>query len=126
VGGVDVTELVPGDVVRVQLGMIVPADLRILEAVNLECDESVLTGEAEPVAKSVAPVAPGLAVAELSCCAFMGTTVRAGTGRGLVVATGGRTAFGSIALGSASASPRPPSSWGCGASPCCSPGSPGC
>jgi Mg2+-importing ATPase len=63
---VDVTELVPGDVVRLELGMIVPADLRILEATNLECDESVLTGEAEAVEKFPAPVAAGLAVADLS------------------------------------------------------------
>jgi P-type Mg2+ transporter len=96
---VEVTELVPGDIVGLDLGMIVPADLRILEATNLACDEAVLTGEPEPVEKSPAPVAPGLATADLSSCVFMGTMVRAGTGRGLVVATGGRTVFGSIALG---------------------------
>ncbi len=96
---VDVTDLVPGDIVRLQLGMIVPADVRLIEATDLECDEAVLTGEAEPVAKSVDPVAPGSAVAELSSCAFMGTTVREGAGQGVVVATGGRTAFGAIALG---------------------------
>jgi Mg2+-importing ATPase len=96
---VDVTELVPGDVVRLELGMVVPADLRILEASNLECDEAVLTGEAEPVEKSPAPVAPGLAIADLSSCAFMGTIVREGSGQGVVVATGAYTAFGTIALG---------------------------
>ena len=96
---VDVTDLVPGDVVQLEFGMIVPADLRIIEAANLECGESVLTGEAEPVEKSSAPVASGLALADLASCAFMGTTVRAGSGKGVVVATGGATAFGSIALG---------------------------
>jgi P-type Mg2+ transporter len=96
---VEVTELVPGDVVRLELGMIVPADLRIIEASNLECDEAVLTGEAEPVEKSTAPVVPGLSTAELSSCAFMGTTVREGSGQGVVVATGRYTAFGTIALG---------------------------
>lgn len=96
---VDVTELVPGDVVRLELGMIVPADLRVLEATNLECDESVLTGEAEPAEKSPAPVAPGLALADLSSCTFMGTIVREGSGQGVVVATGAHTAFGTIALG---------------------------
>ncbi len=108
---VDVTRLVPGDVVRLELGMVVPADVRVLEAANLECDESVLTGEAEPVAKSAAsvpvpipvpatvPAAAGGGAAELPSCGFMGTTVREGSGRGVVVATGGRTAFGRIALG---------------------------
>jgi Mg2+-importing ATPase len=96
---VEVTELVPGDIVGLDLGMIVPADLRILEATNLACDEAVLTGEPEPVEKSPPPVAPGLATADLSSCAFMGTTVREGSGRGLLVATGARTVFGSIALG---------------------------
>ncbi|HYT81144.1 MAG TPA: magnesium-translocating P-type ATPase [Actinomycetota bacterium] len=95
---VDVTKLVPGDVVRLELGMIVPADLRIAEAANLECDESVLTGEAEPVEKSPTPVATGLAIADLSSCVFMGTTVREGSGQGVVVATGAHTAFGTIAL----------------------------
>jgi len=118
---VDVTQLVPGDVVRLELGMVVPADVRILEAASLACDESVLTGEAEPQAKSPAPVqapvqalgpaatptsasapaatAAGGGVAELSSCGLMGTTVQEGSGQGVVVATGGRTAFGQIALG---------------------------
>ncbi len=95
---VELTHLVPGDVVRLELGMIVPSDLRIAEADHLECDESVLTGEAEAVEKSAARVAPGLATADLTACAFMGTTVREGAGQGVVVATGGRTAFGAIAL----------------------------
>lgn len=96
---VDVTALVPGDVVRLDLGMIVPADLRLLETTALACDESILTGEAEPVEKSPEPVAPGLAIGDLTSCAFMGTTVRAGSGLGVVVATGGRTRFGRVALG---------------------------
>jgi P-type Mg2+ transporter len=96
---VDVTELVPGDVVRVELGAIVPADLRIIDATTLACDEAVLTGEAEPAEKSSAPVAQGLALADLTSCALMGTTVRQGEGTGVVVATGGGTAFGEIALG---------------------------
>src|SRR5581483_9211202 len=90
---VDVTGLVPGDVVRIQLGNVVPADLRLLEAVALECDESVLTGESAAAAKSVAPAAPGAALGDLTSCAFMGTVVRAGSGTGVVVATGRDTAF---------------------------------
>ena len=52
---VDVTELVPGDVVDLQLGEVVPADLRLLAATGLECDESVLTGESLPADKSTGP-----------------------------------------------------------------------
>ncbi len=86
---VDVTELVPGDVVDLQLGQVVPADLRLLAVAGLECDESVLTGESLPAEKSAEPVAAGTPLAELSCCALMGTVVRAGSGTGVVVATGG-------------------------------------
>src|SRR5262245_51937395 len=101
---VDVTRLVPGDVVALRIGDIVPADIRLLEADQLECDESVLTGESLPVSKDVAPVAGG-ADADLSSCTFMGTIVQQGSGRGVVVATGASTGFGKIASGLAD---RPP------------------
>ena len=95
----DVTELVPGDVVLLQLGAVVPADIRLLEVSGLECEESMLTGESEPAAKDPAAVPAGTALADLTSCALMGTVVRAGSGRGVVVATGGRAEFGRIALG---------------------------
>lgn len=82
---VDVRDLVPGDVVRVAVGDVVPADLRVLEAERLECDEAIVTGEAEPAEKPA------------GSSAFMGTTVRSGSGAGLVVATGRATMFGNIA-----------------------------
>ena len=94
----DVTELVPGDVVDLQLGQVVPADLRLLAVAGLECDESVLTGESLPAEKSAGPVATGTPLAELSSCALMGTVVRAGSGTGVVVATGGDAGFGRIAV----------------------------
>lgn len=96
---VNVASLVAGDVVRVALGDIVPADLRLLEVENLECDESLLTGESLPVAKDAAASAPGAPLAELSGCALMGTIVSAGSGHGVVVATGRRTEFGHLATG---------------------------
>ncbi|MFZ2174135.1 MAG: magnesium-translocating P-type ATPase [Rhodococcus sp. (in: high G+C Gram-positive bacteria)] len=96
---VDVTELVPGDVVHLVLGAVVPADMRLLSTAGLECDESVLTGESMAVEKSVAPVDPGTAQADLTSCAFMGTVVQAGTGTGVVVETGSRAAFGRVAAG---------------------------
>ncbi|MEV5947763.1 magnesium-translocating P-type ATPase [Streptomyces sp. NPDC051993] len=96
---VDVTALVPGDLVELRLGDIVPADLRLVEVTGLECDESMLTGESLPVDKSLAAVAAGTPLAELSGCALMGTVVRAGAARGVVVATGAHTEFGKIAAG---------------------------
>jgi Mg2+-importing ATPase len=95
----DVVDLVPGDVVELRLGQVVPADLRLLEAVDLECDESVLTGESLPVAKT-APSVTGrdAALAELTGCALMGTVVQSGSGVGVVVATGARAQFGRVAL----------------------------
>ncbi len=96
---VDVTELVPGDIVRAELGGVVPADLRLLECTELACEEAVLSGEPAPVAKAPGPVAPGTVLAELTSCALMGTVVRAGSGAGVVVATGPRSVFGGIAAG---------------------------
>jgi Mg2+-importing ATPase len=96
---VDVRDLVPGDLVELRLGDIVPADVRLLAVTGLECDESVLTGESLPVAKAVEPV-PGTAeLAELSSCALMGTVVHAGAGRGVVVGTCAHSQFGRIAVG---------------------------
>ncbi|HET9096792.1 MAG TPA: cation-transporting P-type ATPase, partial [Candidatus Baltobacteraceae bacterium] len=95
---VDVAELVPGDVVELAMGDIVPADVRLCETHDLECDQSVLTGESLPVTKAAQPINPGVPFAELSNCAFMGTVVKSGDGRGVVVATGARTAFGDIAM----------------------------
>jgi len=96
--------LVPGDLVVFSTGDRIPADLRITHAADLEIDESNLTGEAEPVRKSVEAVAPRsmnptlgeIPVAERSCIAFMGTLVRSGHGRGVVIATGQKTEFGAI------------------------------
>jgi Mg2+-importing ATPase len=95
---VDVSEIVPGDVVHLRVGDVVPADLRLLEARELECDESVLTGESEAAAKTAEVRPPGSSPLDLPACAFMGTVVRGGEGRGLVVRTGASTAFGAIAL----------------------------
>jgi Mg2+-importing ATPase len=103
---VDVTDLVPGDIVSLQLGEVVPADLRLLEVAGLECDESILTGESMPTDKSVEPVAADAALADLGSAALMGTVVHAGSGRGVVVATGGRAEFGRIAQGLSDGEPE--------------------
>lgn len=90
---VDVAELVLGDVVLLSVGDVVPADLLLIEVNRLECDEATLTGESLPRPKTSASSGSG----DRSACAFMGTVVRAGSGRGAVTATGSHTAFGSIA-----------------------------
>ncbi len=92
-------ELVPGDVVLLEQGDIVTADLRLLEAPALRINEAPLTGESEPVAKVVAAlpeIADGAPGDQLNM-AFSGTAVTSGRARGIVVATGMATAIGRIA-----------------------------
>jgi len=98
-GSIPVTGLVPGDVVRLRLGTVAPADMRLLTATALEADESVLTGESLPAVKTTAAVPPGAALGDLASMALMGTVVRAGEGTAVVVATGSRAEFGRIAAG---------------------------
>ena len=93
----DVTQLVPGDVVHLRVGDVVPADLRLIEVHELECDESVLTGESRAADKTAEAQPPGDSPLDLRSCAFMGTLVSGGGGRGVVVRTGSRTEFGAIA-----------------------------
>ncbi|EJD46936.1 calcium-transporting P [Auricularia subglabra TFB-10046 SS5] len=90
-------ELVPGDIVNFSVGDRIPADVRLLEAVDLEVDESSLTGETRAVAKNTdALVPPNVGLADRTCIAYMGTLVRNGRGTGLVVSTGSQTEFGVI------------------------------
>jgi P-type Mg2+ transporter len=117
---IDVTELVPGDVVDLRLGQVVPADVRLVATAELECDESVLTGESLPAEKSAEPVPAGTPLAELGCCALMGTVVRAGSGTGVVVATAGQAEFGRIALRLGQRQPETEFQAGCGNSRYCS------
>jgi len=95
----EVTHLVPGDVVHLDVGAIVPADIRLLAASGLECDESILTGESVPAVKSPDPVKAGASLADLSSCLFMGTVISEGSCDAVVAATGARTQFGVIAMG---------------------------
>ncbi|WP_158887044.1 cation-translocating P-type ATPase [Amycolatopsis anabasis] len=86
-------ELVPGDVVELAAGDVVPADCRLLEADGLEADESSLTGESLPVAKDAAPVVAA-EVAGRSSMLYEGTTIAAGRAVGIVVAVGDDTEAG--------------------------------
>jgi magnesium-transporting ATPase (P-type) len=92
----DAADLVPGDIVRLRSGDRVPADLRLLEAVNLRIEESALTGESEPSDKTVEPVDAKAGIGDRRCMAYSGTLVAAGTGLGVVTATGAATELGRI------------------------------
>ncbi|MFA9460526.1 cation-transporting P-type ATPase [Thiohalorhabdus methylotrophus] len=89
-------QLVPGDVVLLQSGDRVPADLRLLKVHNLTIDEAALTGESMPVRKGTEAVAERAALADRPDMAYSGTMVRYGQGRGVVVATGDSTELGRI------------------------------
>jgi Ca2+-transporting ATPase len=88
--------LVPGDVVLLDAGDVITADLRLVEASNLEIDESTLTGESVGVSKSVAPVDVSARVTDRSSMLFKGTNITRGSGIGVVVATGMSTELGQI------------------------------
>ncbi|KAK9765213.1 High affinity Ca2+/Mn2+ P-type ATPase-like protein [Basidiobolus ranarum] len=93
-------ELVPGDLVRFSVGDRVPADVRIIESVNLEIDESNLTGENKPCQKHTDAIKDNLYtdlhIAERANIAFMGTLIRNGHGVGVVIGTGKQTEFGEV------------------------------
>jgi P-type Ca2+ transporter type 2C len=94
---IDAAELVPGDIVGIEAGEQVPADLRLIEAEGLQVEEAGLTGESDAVTKTVEPVSEAAPLGDRTNMVFMGTTVLAGRGRGVVVATGRRTQMGRIA-----------------------------
>ena len=93
----DASRLVPGDVVILAAGDRIPADLRLFEQRELHTDDSMLTGESLPVGKRTEPLAAETLLAERANMAYAGTTVVAGQGAGLVVATGDTTETGRIA-----------------------------
>ncbi|MDP2375166.1 cation-transporting P-type ATPase [Reyranella sp.] len=91
-------EVVPGDVVLLEAGDKVPADLRLIKARNLRVDEAILTGESVPVDKNVKPVAADAALGDRFSMAFSGTFITAGQGTGIVVATGPASELGRISV----------------------------
>ena len=94
---VPLEEVVPGDVVLLSAGSSVPADAVVLEARDCHVSEAVLTGESFPVEKAPGASQPSAPLARRKNCVFLGTNVRSGTARCLVVATGASTEFGCIA-----------------------------
>ncbi|MDF1779085.1 MAG: cation-transporting P-type ATPase [Rhizobiaceae bacterium] len=89
-------ELVPGDIVILEGGDIVAADLRLVKGSNLSVDESALTGESVPVSKSSEPVSAECVIGDRSSMIFKGTAITRGSGIGVVVATGMQSELGQI------------------------------
>lgn len=88
--------LVPGDIVLLEAGDKVPADIRLLSAHGMSIQEAILTGESMPVEKNIQPVAVDAALGDRYCIAFSGTLVSCGQGKGVVVTTGATTQIGRI------------------------------
>ena len=106
VDDVAAADLVPGDIVLLRTGDVVPADVRIVRSAGLLVDRSVLTGESVPELASTEADAPGATVPERHSMAFAGTAVVGGHGEAIVVATGSATELGRIARGLAATERR--------------------
>ncbi len=93
---IDATLLVPGDIVLLESGVRVPADLRLLRVKSLRINEAALTGESVPVDKDTPAATPDTSIGDRTCMAYAGTVVTIGQGQGLVVATGSLSEIGRI------------------------------
>lgn len=94
---VPLADLVPGDVVQLGAGDMIPGDVRLINAKDLFVSQASLTGESMPVEKFADPDPTGASPLEMKNIAFLGTSVESGSGAAVVVATGQRTYFGSVA-----------------------------
>ncbi len=94
----DAQRLVPGDLVPLQAGDRVPADMRLIQTKGLQIEEAALTGESLPVEKTSEPMPQDTVLADRRCMAYSGTLVTRGQGKGVVVATGADTEIGHISL----------------------------
>ncbi len=90
-------QLVPGDIIDIEEGNRIPADVRIFESINLKIDESTLTGESIPVKKTTEVLKMDIEIGDKTNMAFMGTLVQTGRGKGVVVNTGMKSELGKIA-----------------------------
>ena len=91
------SQLVPGDVIVLEEGQKIPADIRLTESYNLETNEASLTGESTPVLKDTKVLSDKTILAERANCLFSGTTIATGKGIGIVTSTGMNTELGKIA-----------------------------
>jgi P-type Mg2+ transporter len=95
---IPISQLVPGDIVHLSAGDMIPADVRLISAKDLFIIQATLTGESMPVEKMEAPdTRQGVALLERSNACFLGTSVESGTAKAVVIATGPQTYFGHIA-----------------------------
>jgi Mg2+-importing ATPase len=94
---IPIAEVVPGDIVLLTAGSLIPGDGVVLEANDCFVSQALLTGESLPVEKQANPSAAGAALSARTNCVYMGTSVRSGTARALIVRTGRQTAIGDIA-----------------------------
>ncbi|MCX6773852.1 MAG: magnesium-translocating P-type ATPase, partial [Candidatus Micrarchaeota archaeon] len=89
--------LVPGDIIYLSAGDLIPADVRIIQSKDIFVNQSTLTGESLPVEKHAAKISPGISLLEMENICFMGNNIESGTGIAVVVNTGMKTYFSSIA-----------------------------
>ena len=94
---IDIEEAVPGDIVKLASGDMIPGDVRFIETKDLFIDQSQLTGESNPVEKFAGVDDEGSTVAELDNIGFMGSNIVSGSAKAVVLATGNQTYFGSMA-----------------------------
>ena len=94
---VPVSTIVPGDIILLSAGNLIPADGLVIEAVDFLVNEASMTGESFPVEKQPGIIKPGVALSARTNAVFLGASVQSGTAQVLVVETGLRTAFGAIA-----------------------------
>ncbi len=93
---IDAQNLVPGDIVTLRPGDKIPTDLRLLEAHNLQIEEAILTGESTVVEKQIGVIENESVIGDRKNLLFSGTTISAGTAKGVVIASGGDTELGHI------------------------------
>jgi magnesium-transporting ATPase (P-type) len=89
-------EVVPGDIVLLEAGDKVPADIRLISARNVSVEEAILTGESVPTQKGVEPVAADAPIGDRTCMLFSGTLLNTGAAKGVVVGTGASTEIGKV------------------------------
>ena len=94
---IDIEEAVPGDIVKLASGDMIPGDVRFIEAKDLFIDQSQLTGESNPVEKLAGPDPEGDTISELDNLGFMGSNIVSGSARAVILTTGNGTYFGSMA-----------------------------